>query len=50
MELKRGFQERNIRRMMQFAELFPDFQIVSELSTQLSWSHFIDYTKKHQHE
>lgn len=40
---KRGFQERNIRRMMQFAELFPDFQIVSELATQLSWSHFIEF-------
>jgi predicted nuclease of restriction endonuclease-like (RecB) superfamily len=39
---KRGFQERNIRRMMQFAELFPDFQIVSEVATQLSWSHFIE--------
>ncbi len=39
---KRGFQVRNIRRMMQFAELFPDFQIVSEVATQLSWSHFIE--------
>ncbi len=39
---KRGFQERNIRRMMQFAELFPDFQIVSEVATQLSWSHFVE--------
>jgi hypothetical protein len=39
---KRGFQERNIRRMMQFAELFPDFQIVSQLATKLSWSHFIE--------
>jgi hypothetical protein len=39
---KRGFQERNIRRMMQFAELFPDFQIVSEVATKLSWSHFIE--------
>lgn len=38
----RGFQERNIRRMMQFAELFSDFQIVSEVATQLSWSHFIE--------
>jgi len=28
--------------MMQFAELFPDFQIVSELATQLSWSHFVE--------
>jgi predicted nuclease of restriction endonuclease-like (RecB) superfamily len=39
---ERGFQERNIRRMMKFAILFPDFQIVSELATKLSWSHFIE--------
>ncbi|MFZ1790556.1 MAG: PDDEXK nuclease domain-containing protein [Saprospiraceae bacterium] len=39
---KRGFQERNIRRMMQFAELFPDSDFVSELATELSWSHFIE--------
>lgn len=39
---KRGFQERNIRRMIQFAELFPDFQIVSQAATKLSWSHFIE--------
>lgn len=34
------FSSRNIRRMMQFAQLLPDIQIVSTLSTQLSWSHF----------
>ena len=39
---RQGFQERNIRRMMQFAELFTDFEIVSEMATQLSWSHFIE--------
>lgn len=39
---KRGFQERNLRRMMQFAEIFPDFQIVSQAATKLSWSHFIE--------
>lgn len=39
---KRGFQERNIRRMMQFAQDFQDYQIVSELATKLSWSHFIE--------
>ncbi|MBR4837725.1 MAG: hypothetical protein IK004_04725 [Bacteroidales bacterium] len=38
----KGFEERNIRRMMSFANLFPDFQIVSALSTQLSWSHFVE--------
>ena len=39
---RRGFQERNIRRMMQFAELFADFEIVSQAATKLSWSHFIE--------
>jgi len=39
---KRGFEPRNIHRMMQFAALFPDFQIMSEAATQLSWSHFIE--------
>ncbi|MBO6186500.1 MAG: DUF1016 family protein [Chryseobacterium sp.] len=38
----RNFTERNVRRMMQFAESFPDIQIVSPLATQLSWSHFIE--------
>lgn len=36
----REFSARNLRRMMQFAQLLPDLQIVSTLSTQLSWSHF----------
>ena len=38
----KGFEERNIRRMMAFANLFPNFQIVSALPTQLSWSHIIE--------
>lgn len=37
----RNFTEKNVRRMMQFSELFPDFQIVVTLSRQLSWSHFL---------
>tara|TARA_R110000744_G_scaffold92118_2_gene178544 strand:+ start:544 stop:1545 length:1002 start_codon:yes stop_codon:yes gene_type:complete len=37
----RSFAERNLRRMMQFAEVFPDIKIVSPLVTQLSWTHFI---------
>jgi predicted nuclease of restriction endonuclease-like (RecB) superfamily len=36
----RGFEEKNLRRMIQFAEAFPDKQIVATLSRQLSWSHF----------
>jgi predicted nuclease of restriction endonuclease-like (RecB) superfamily len=40
-EFGRGFEFRNLRRMMKFAEAFPDPAIVSTLSTQLSWSHMI---------
>ena len=40
-EYGKGFNEKNLRRMMQFAELFPDFQIVAPLARQLSWSHFL---------
>lgn len=38
----RNFALRNLRRMMQFAEFFPDMKIVVPLSRQLSWSHFIE--------
>ena len=37
----RGFEEKNLRRMMQFAQLFPVQEIVVTLSRQLSWSHFL---------
>ena len=37
----KGFEPRTIRRMMQFASLFPDIEIVTPLVTQLSWSHFL---------
>lgn len=40
-EYGRGFAEKNLRRMVQFAEVFPDDQIVVTLSRQLSWSHFL---------
>lgn len=36
----REFSTRNLRRMMQFAQSMPNPQIVTTLSTQLSWSHF----------
>lgn len=39
-EFGRGFEEKNLRRMVQFAEAFPDEQIVATLWRQLSWSHF----------
>jgi predicted nuclease of restriction endonuclease-like (RecB) superfamily len=36
------FVVRNLRRMAQFANEFHDAEIVSKLSTQLSWSHFVE--------
>ena len=40
-EYGRGFSEKNLRRMVQFAEFFPDKNIVVTLLRQLSWSHFL---------
>ena len=37
----KGFDEKNIRRMMQFAQEFPDEQIVASLMRQLSWTHIL---------
>ena len=37
----RNFTEKNLRRMIQFAQQFPDEQIVVPLARQLSWSHFL---------
>lgn len=37
----RNFEEKNLRRMLQFAEQFTDNSIVVTLSRQLSWSHFL---------
>jgi hypothetical protein len=34
----KGYEVRSLRRMMQFAQLFSDFQIVSQAATQLTWS------------
>ena len=35
-----GFEEKSIRRMMRFAAIFPDIQIVAPLARKLSFSHF----------
>lgn len=40
-EYGKGFDSKSLRRMMQFASVFPDFQIVAPLVRQLSWSHFL---------
>lgn len=36
-----GFQEKYLRRMVQFNQTFPDERIVVSLIRQLSWTHFI---------
>jgi len=41
LEYGNGFSEKSIRRMIQFAEVFPDEQIVVSAIRQLSWTHFI---------
>ena len=49
----RGFEKKNLHRMMQFAETFPDEAIVATLWRQLSWSHFrelLPLAKPHQRE
>ena len=38
----RTYEARNLRRMMQFNEQFPNFEIVSPLATQLSWAHITE--------
>jgi predicted nuclease of restriction endonuclease-like (RecB) superfamily len=41
-EYGRGFARAALLRMVQFAELFPDPEIVATLSRQLGWSHFVE--------
>ena len=39
-EFGSGFEEKNVRRMMQFATEYQDFEIVATLMRQLPWAHF----------
>ena len=41
LEFGNSFNEKNLRRMVQFSEVFPDLENVVTLSRHLSWSHFI---------
>ena len=40
-EYGKNFSEKNLRRMMQFAERFPEKRIVVSLIRQLTWTHII---------
>lgn len=39
-EYGNGFSEKNLRRMVQFSEVFSNEKVVVSLVRQLSWSHF----------
>jgi predicted nuclease of restriction endonuclease-like (RecB) superfamily len=41
LEYGRGYGKINLSRMLKFSRLFPAREIVSTLSKQLSWSHFV---------
>ena len=41
-EFGNGFSRSNMTRMLIFAELFPDREILLTLSTKLAWSHFVE--------
>ena len=40
-EFGRGFEAKNLRRMLQFAMAFPDTEKVASLMRHLSWTHFL---------
>jgi len=41
-EYGRGFGSRVLRRTIHFFNCFPDYEIVSTVSTQLTWSHIVE--------
>lgn len=38
----KGFSQRNLARMVRFAEFFPDSQTVATMSQHLGWSHIVE--------
>ena len=40
-EFGRGFEAKNLRRMVQFVQAFPEPEKVASLMRQLSWTHFL---------
>jgi hypothetical protein len=45
-ELGNGYSRPNLFRMIRFAEVISEREIVSTLSTQLSWSHFVEVLQR----
>ena len=48
-EFGRGFSWPNLSRMMALAEAFPNSQILSTLSKELGWSHFVELLPLRKH-
>lgn len=46
----KSFEEKNLRRMLQFAEIFDDYEKVVTWSRYLSWSHFLALIPLKNHE
>ena len=42
MEYGKGFSRKSLFHMIRFGEVFPEEEIVSALSRQLTWSHFLE--------
>ena len=42
LDFGKGFAEKSLRRMIQFAEAFADEAVVTALAQELSWSHFVE--------
>ncbi|WP_297424068.1 DUF1016 N-terminal domain-containing protein [Clostridium sp.] len=38
----KGYGKRNLFRMIKFYEAFGDYNIVTTMSAQLTWSHFVE--------
>jgi len=41
----RGYGTGNLLEMVKFNELYPDYDVVAALATQLTWSHFLELIK-----
>src|SRR5262249_35451358 len=41
-EYGQGYSQRNLARMVRFAEVFPDREVVVALAPRLGWSHFVE--------
>ena len=48
-EFGQAFSLRSLYRAVQFHQFFPELEIVSTLSTQLGWSHFIELLPVNRH-